>query len=236
MIEALDGSTAAEPAYPELVKPYQCGVGALMYLCVATRPDLAYAVHMHCRALSRPTPELLAELNLVFAYVARNPKLGLRFAPGDSKLEAFADASWDVRHSTSGWVVFWQQAPLAWGSRKQQSIALSSCEAEIIALSEAAKDVVYFRKFVSGIDASSIDGPTDCATDSKSAKDLSYNPEHHNRTKHVERRHFFIRDMVEKFELRVPLVSTVNNYADFFTKPLKSKAFFGLRNKIMNIA
>ena len=62
------------------------------------------------------------------------------------------------------------------------------------------------------------------------------NPEHHNRTKHVERRHFFIRDMVEKFELRVPLVSTVNNYADFFTKPLKSKAFFGLRNKIMNIA
>jgi len=78
--------------------------------------------------------------------------------------------------------------------------------------------------------------PTDCATDSKSAKDLSYNPEHHNRTKHVERRHFFIRDMVEKFELRVPLVSTVNNYADFFTKPLKSKAFFGLRNKIMNIA
>ena len=63
-----------------------------------------------------------------------------------------------------------------------------------------------------------------------------HNPEHHNRTKHVERRHFFIRDMVEKFELRVPLVSTVNNYADFFTKPLKSKAFFGLRNKIMNIA
>ena len=61
----------------------------------------------------------------------------------------------------------------------------------------------------------------------------------------MKRRHFFIRDMVEKFELRVPLVSTVNNYADlrancpladFFTKLLKSKAFFGLRNKIMNIA
>ena len=67
-------------------------------------------------------------------------------------------------------------------------------------------------------------------------RNLPINPEHHNRTKHVERRHFFIRDMVEKFELRVPLVSTVNNYADFFTKPLKSKVFFGLRNKIMNIA
>ena len=138
----------------------------LMYLCVATRPEARLRrPRMHCRALSRPTPELLAELNL-----------GLRFSPGDSKLEAFADASWDVRHSTSGWVVFWQQAPLAWGSRKQQSIALSSCENEIIALSKAAKGVVYFRKFVLGIDASSLDGPTECATD------ISYNPEHHNRT------------------------------------------------------
>ena len=78
-------------------------------------------------------------------------------------------------------------------------------------------------------------GPSELGTDNKGAHDLSYNPEHHDRTKHVLRRHFFIRDMVEAMELRVPLVSTINNYADFFTKPLKSKAFFALRNKIMNI-
>ena len=69
-----------------------------------------------------------------------------------------------------------------------------------------------------------------------SYRDLSYNPEQHQKTKHIERRHFFIRDMVEKMELRVPLVSTANNYADFFTKPLKAKAFFALRDKIMNVA
>ena len=63
----------------------------------------------------------------------------------------------------------------------------------------------------------------------------SYNPELHNRTKHVARRHFFIRDMVEAFELNVPLVSTSNNYADFFTKPLKPSSFSAMRNKIMNI-
>ena len=57
---------------------------------------------------------------------------------------------------------------------------------------------------------------------------LSYNPEIHNRTKHVARRHFFIRDMVEAFELNVPLVSTVHNFADFFTKA-------SMRNKIMDI-
>ena len=66
VIEALDGSTASQPAYPELVKEYQRMVGSLMYCCTATRPDLAYAVHQHCRALSRPTPELLAELRVTF--------------------------------------------------------------------------------------------------------------------------------------------------------------------------
>ena len=60
--------------------------------------------------------------------------------------DGFSDASWEVGASTSGWVVLWQSAALSWGSRKQKSIALSSCESEIIALSEAAKDMVYLRK------------------------------------------------------------------------------------------
>ena len=74
------------------------------------------------------------------------------------------------------------------------------------------------------------------STDSKSARDIAFNPEHFGRVKHVERRHFYVRDMVEKMEVRVPLVSTVDNYADFFTKPLKSRSqFFAMRNSIMNI-
>ena len=83
-----------------------------------------------------------------------------------------------------------RSAALSWGSRKQKSIALSTCEAEIIAMSEAAKDVVYLRKFVGGLGAAEAD-PTDLATDAtarKSARDVSYNPEHHGRMKHVARR------------------------------------------------
>ena len=96
---------------------------------------------------------------------------------------------------------------------------LSTCEAEIIALSEAAKDVVYLRKLVSGV-GDAEPGPTPLSTDSKSARDVSYNPEHHDRMKHVQRRHFFVRDMVESFELEVPFVRTDDNIADFFTKPM----------------
>ena len=65
--------------------------------------------------------------------------------------------------------------------------------------------------------------------------DLSYNPENHQRTKHVERRHFFIRDMVENFEITMPFVETANNSADMMTKCLKPAHFRFLRNKLMGL-
>ena len=116
VIEALEGSTADEPAYPEIIKEYQSMVGSLMYCCTATRPDLAYAVHQHCRALSRPTPELMSELKIAFAYFNQQPSLGLTFEAGRRhELSAFSDSDWAIKNSTSGWVIFWQNAPLVWG-------------------------------------------------------------------------------------------------------------------------
>ena len=73
------------------------------------------------------------------------------------------------------------------------------------------------------------------STDNKAARDLSYNPEHHDRSKHIARRHFFIRDMVEAQEIVVPWISTDDNDADFFTKPLPPKRFKMLRRKVMNL-
>ena len=121
---------------------------------------------------------------------------------------------------------------LSWGSRQQKSIALSTCEAEIIALSEAAKDVVYLRKFKRGL-GDPEPGPSTLATDSQSARDVSYNPQHHDRMKHVERRHFFVRDMVEKFEIEVPFVRTDDNLADFMKSASQFHAF---RKRVMNEA
>ena len=70
-------------------------------------------------------------------------------------------------------------------------MALSSCEAEIIALSECSKDVIYYRKKLIGIDPSYVSAPTNASTDNKGAHDLSYNPEFHARSKHIKRRHFY---------------------------------------------
>ncbi len=63
---------------------------------------------------------------------------------------------------------------------------------------------------------------------------MAYNPEHHTRTKHIDRRHFFLRELIEQGRLVVPFVSTADNLADFFTKPLAARAFFALRARIMN--
>ena len=78
------------------------------------------------------------------------------------------------------------------------------------------------------------DLPTELSTDNKAARDLSYNPEHHDKTKHIERRHFYIRELVEDLEITVPYVNTNDNLADFLTKFLAPNKFFPLRDAIMN--
>lgn len=72
-------------------------------------------------------------------------------------------------------------------------------------------------------------------TENSGARGLAYNPEHHDRVKHIERRHFFVRELVEDLKLVVPYLSTVDNKADFFTKPLPAATFYRMSNQIMNI-
>ena len=67
------------------------------------------------------------------------------------------------------------------------------------------------------------------------ARDLAYNPVMHNKTKHILRRHFFVRDMVEKMEITVPFVPTHLNKADIFTKIMDAKNFERMRADIMNL-
>lgn len=94
--------------------------------------------------------------------------------------------------------------------------------------------MVYLRKLVRGLGESE-PGPSSLATDSQSARSFSYKPEHHDRMKHVQRCHFFIRDMVKSFELEVPFVRTADNLADFFTKTMKSASqFHAFRETIMD--
>ena len=103
-----------------------------------------------------------------------------------------------------------------------------------MAASEAAKEAVSLKGFLEELGLGEGD-PVSMAMDNQSAIAISYNPEHHARTKHISRRHFYVRECVENMQLRVPFVGTADNLADFFTKPLPSKQFFAMRDKLMNV-
>ena len=100
--------------------------------------------------------------------------------------------------------------------------------------SEAAKEATYLRDFLGELGFGD-EEPTPLGMDNQAGRDLAYNPQHHPRTKHIARRHFFIREKVEDHTLVVPFVRTVDNLADFFTKPLGAKTFFPMRDAIMNV-
>ena len=217
-----------------MLKRYQSLVGALLYCATNTRPDIAFAVGMLCRAMSCPTPCLLEAAERVLAYLIRNKHIGLRYSASEHPLYGMTDSDWATRHSTSGWVFMLSSAAISWGSKRQPSIALSSCEAEIIAASEASKEALYLKRFAKELGVTD-DAPLALYGDNQGSIDLAYNPEHHARTKHIDRRHFFIREAVENNEIVVPYVQTDANLADFFTKPLAAKKFFTLRDKIMNV-
>ena len=136
-------------------------------------------------------------------------------------------------NSTSGQVFVFQRAAVSWGSKKQPTVALSSTEAEIMAASEAAKEALSLRKYIRDFKLGG-DTPTQLFVDNQSAIAVAYNPEHQGRVKHMERRHFFVRECVENMQIVVPFVATHENSADFFTKPLEAKQFFHIRNTIMN--
>eukprot|EP00965_Chrysotila_dentata_P176633 5833165-Pleurochrysis_carterae.AAC.2 len=129
----------------------------------------------------------------------------------------------------------YNQAAVSWASKKQPSVALSLCEAEVIAASEATKEAVYLRSLFADLGISH-DEPTSLSMDKKSAIDLVYNPEHHQRSKHIDRRHFFVRERVESHDITVPFVNSTDNLADFFTKPLPPRVFFPMCDTMMNIA
>ena len=88
----------------------------------------------------------MAHTHRVLGYLYRTRHLGLRYGVCDAPLRGQCDADWATRHSTTGWQFTYSQAVVSWGSKKQNSVALSSCEAEIMAASEAAKEGVYLSQ------------------------------------------------------------------------------------------
>ena len=228
-----DAVSARDTPEPALLQSYQSLVGGLLYCATHTRPDIAYSVGMLCRAMAFPTHDLLRDAHRVLVYLLRTKSLGLRYEAEKRDLRGATDSDWDVGPSTTGYVFMYNSAAISWGSKKQATIALSSCEAEIVAASEGAKEALYLRKVLHELSERGL-ASVEVACDNKGAIDVAYNPEHFSRMKHVARRHFFVRECVEQGSIHVPYVKSAENPADFFTKPLPYTTFAHFRDRIMN--
>ena len=206
-------------------------MGSLIYVMTATRPDLCYVVNLLSQHMANPTK---AHLNLciqVLKYLKGTISYELKYCKSDGglKITGFCDSDWGSssdRRSTSGYCYFLNsKGPLiSWRSKKQREVvALSSCEAEYVALTEAMKEANFLRQLwvdMTGEKRKIVD----LYADSKGAISLSKNPVHHKRTKHIDIRYHFIRSEIENGIVNLMYVPSTSNIADMFTKPLpKSK-------------
>ena len=204
-----------------------------MYTAVGTRPDIAYAVGMVSRYCKEPNATHLTAVKRIFRYLRGTSDLCLKYEKGnDEVVVGYSDADWagdlNDRPSTTGNVFMQSGAAISWLSKKQATVALSTSEAEYIALSLAAQEITWLRKLLSEFGVK-FDGPTTLMEDNQGAIAIANNPVNHARTKHIDIRYHYIRQCILEGIVKVHYCSTENMYADMFTKPLPKGKFEMLR-------
>lgn len=230
-LKACDGKSEEDTAYMDKI-PYANLVGSLMYAMVCTRPDLSYAVSMVSRYMANPCKEHWYALKWVLRYVKGTIDKGLVFGRirGDSRGEVitgFVDSDFagclDSRKSLTGYVFTAYGTAISWKASLQKVVALSSTEAEYIALTEAVKEAMWLCGLAEELKFGQ--GRITVFCDNQGALQLSKNQVFHERTKHVDIKLHFIREVVARGSVRVDKVATEDNPADMITKPLPSKKF-----------
>lgn len=216
--------------------PYRSAVGALLYLARGTRFDISFVVSVLSRTLENPSQLDVGRIKRVFRYLAGtiNHSLVYEWQPGCSELSCYSDADFAgcnlTYRSTSGIVIKFAGAAIVWSSRRQQVVADSTCEAELVSANAASKEIIWLsRLFRELIGYSEI--PI-LQVDNEAAKRLCENPEFHSRTKHIDRKCFFVRDRVREGLLKVRHVESSEQLADLFTKPMPRARLFVLCDKL----
>ena len=200
--------------------PYASAVGCLMYAMVCTRPDIAHAVGVVSRYSSNPGKQHWEAVKWIMRYLRGTTDMALCFKRGSTELQGYVDADLagdnDTCRSTTGYVYTVGGAAVSWVSNLQGHVALSTTEAEYVAVSEAGKEMVWLNGLLEELGKEK----ENCAlySDSQSAIHLAKNPAFHSRTKHIPMRYHYIRDLVEDEVLQLLKIQGSENPADMLTK------------------
>lgn len=210
--------------------PYRELVGGVMYLATHTRPDIMFTISTLAQFMQNPGRAHWEAAKRVLRYLkkTRDVKLTFGHIPGD--LEAFSDADWGSqphRHSISGYAILLNGGAVSYGASKQGVIALSTAEAECIALILATTNAIFVRNLLSEILPISV-APLLMHCDNQAAIAISKTGQYHSRSKHIDMHFKFVREAVEKEVIDVVYCPTDYMPADIFTKvlrPLKIQRF-----------
>lgn len=218
------------PNSPGTNFPYQEAVGSILYLSQTTRPDLCYAACTLSRYTKNPQKIHINAVKRTLRYLIGARKFGLRYDSNDnSGLVGFADSDYanDMadRKSISGYIFLYNGTPVSWTSKKQKTIAMSTCNAEYVSLSLACQEALWLRNLLSEINPDLVPEATKIYVDNKAAIDLAKTTAYKPRSKHIDVRHHFIRDCIERKLIDLEHVSSSSMLADFLTKPLTRELF-----------
>lgn len=203
--------------------PYRELIGALTYLAMATRPDIAHAVSVLAQFNERNDNTHWGAAKRILRYLKGTVNMCISYRKDNRGICGYVDADWARcsidRRSYTGYVFTLNGGGISWKSQKQRTVALSSTEAEYMALSEVMKCALYLEGIVAEL-------KLDCLPkiviyiDNLGAKLLAENPIVQPRTKHIDIRHHFIRETVRNNRFTLTHVPTEEMAADILTKPL----------------
>ena len=226
MVESFfTGLAAEENKSGVMTERYQQMIGSLLYLSIRTRPDIAVAVAILARFQSEPTEYCHRAVKRVLRYLRGTSGLGLTYDHGNMKLHTFVDSDYagDTvdRKSTTGFALKLGNAPVSWGSKKQATVSLSTCEAEYYALATAAQETLWVSRALQEAGIWDKDQAVPVLSDNQAAiKWATSDKSPSTRAKHIDVRVHFVRELVAQNLVKVGYVESEENDADMFTKPL----------------
>ena len=210
--------------------PFASAVGSLMYVMLCTRPDVCYAVGIVSRYQSDPGEEHWIAVKHILKNLSRTRDYMLVYSSGSLETIGYIDSDFqgdiDSRNPTYVYVFTLNGGAICWRSVKQTCVADSTTEVEYVAASEAAKEVVWLKKFLLDLQViPSADRPITLYCDNSGAVAQSKEPRYHKKQKHIERKYHLIRDIIERGDTMVTKIASEENLAGPFTKTLPVRVF-----------
>ena len=206
------------------VRKYREAVGSLIYLSVCTRPDLSFVVSKLSQYFSEPTDEQWVTVKHVLRYLKGTIDKELCYTKCDTLgLQAYSDADWAAdndRRSTTGYCVSLTKdgTLVSWKTKKQPTVALSTCEAEYMALVATVQECLYLKQLLEGLDKQKYPLPK-VFEDNQGTIALAKNPVSRQRCKHIDIKYHFIRSTVNDGHIVLEYCPTEEMVADVMTKP-----------------